>query len=305
MTVLAAARLGGLDPVLDLASLAVPPAAVVSALCAIRLLARTRSATGKLICGLCLVPGVVVWEPGLNPASCRPSLRVAWINAHNPATARPIADWIEREAPQIVGVAEVDRNALALRAYLARRYPYRQSCLVNDHCSTLLYAARRPRDAQGLARGDPENRKALSAVRMTFAGRTPASAVTVLAVHLSRPFPLRRQRRELAELETALSLSGDTIVMGDFNMPPRMQALRAFAARNGLRVVPAGGPTWPTRLGGVKIGGLWQIDQLLLGPGWRVAGVRRSPDLGSDHRGYVADLCRVAENGAGTGSDPE
>ncbi|MCJ2186820.1 hypothetical protein MTR66_08340, partial [Novosphingobium sp. 2638] len=63
--------------------------------------------------------------------------------------------------------------------------------------------------------------------------------------------------------------------------------------RNGLRVAAAGGPTWPVRYGGHRIGGLWQIDQLLVGRNWRVAAVRRSPDLGSDHLGYVADLCRA------------
>ena len=297
LAILLAALFGERFPALDLASLAVLPAACVSLAGGCWLLVRARSLTARLLLSVCLMPGVAALLPGPARAPCAPSmprLRVAWINAHNPADARPILAWIARERPQIAGVAEVEPGARALRAGLAARYPHWHSCLANTRCSTVLYAAVRPERMEGLARGDPENRKALSAVSMTFAAAGRSRPVQILAAHLSRPLPLGRQRAELAELEAALQPAADTIVMGDFNMPPRMRALRAFAARSGLDIVSIGRPTWPERVGGAGIGGLWQIDQLLLGRGWRVSAIRRSPDLDSDHRGYVADVCRVS-----------
>jgi endonuclease/exonuclease/phosphatase (EEP) superfamily protein YafD len=44
--------------------------------------------------------------------------------------------------------------------------------------------------------------------------------------------------------------------------------------------------------GRLSLPGLWQIDHLLLGRDWQVEAIRTSEDLGSDHRGFVADLCR-------------
>lgn len=300
LMLLAAARLGAAYPVPDLINLAAVPLAVASILAAACLLLRARTWAGRSLLLLCCLPGFLLLLPQAGGRSdCGPSaerLRVAWINAHHPKQPDRIARWLEAEQPQVVGVAEL-RAGLPLRRFLEERYPHWQSCLGNGRCSSLLYSRARPAETQGLARGDPENRKALSAVRMRLelndaAKPRRSSAVQIFAVHLSRPLPLGSQAKELLALDAHLRSGADTIVMGDMNMSPRMQLLRDFAARNGLSVTPTPRPTWPISIGGYSLPGLWQIDHLLAGRDWQVVAIRTGPDVGSDHKGFVADLCR-------------
>lgn len=298
LLLLAAAPLGGAYAVLDLINLVAAPLALASLLIAAFLLTRARTWPGRALLGLCCIPGLLLFLPRAAAFDdCGPTtrrLRIAWINAHHPAQSGPIVRWLQAEQPQVVGVAEL-RPGLPLRQALEERYPYWQSCLGNGRCSTLLYSRKPPARLQGLARGDPENRQALSAVRMELVPnaaqrRSPPSQI--LAVHLSRPLPLGLQARELLALDNQLRSAPDTIVMGDFNLSARMQLLRDFAARNGLSVTPAPRPTWPISVAGHSLPGLWQIDHLLVGKDWQVAAMRTGPDVGSDHKGFVADLCR-------------
>jgi Uncharacterized protein conserved in bacteria len=291
-----AASLGGLHEVLDLASLAAFPAAVVAALAGAVLLIRAPSLVWRvLVIGCLLTTTPVFIAVRGQPSVCRDrssALKIAWLNAHNPGAAAPISDWIDAEAPQIVGLAEVGPRSASLRKHLEKRYPYRLSCLKNGRCSTMLYSVLAPASGRSLAHGDPEDRKALSAVYMAI-GAADGTAFDVVALHLSRPLPMGRQASELAKLEAEVDPSPGAIIMGDFNMSPRMKILQNFAASRGLTVTRTPQPTWPTELMGRKTKGLWQIDHLLIGKAWDVAEIRVSPDLGSDHRGYIATLCRA------------
>jgi endonuclease/exonuclease/phosphatase (EEP) superfamily protein YafD len=300
-------RLGEIWPLFDMINLIAGPLALASLLLAVVMLIRARTWAGRALTCACLVPGIVLMMPERNEETvCGPSartLRVAWINTRHLKRSRAIADWLERAQPQIVGVAEL-KPALSLRKVLEARYPYWQSCLGNGRCSTLLYSRIAPSEQAGLAHGDPENRKALSAVRMSFGpgsggkGVPSLAGVHIFAAHLSRPLPLGRQRHELRELDQNAGLTADAIVMGDMNMSPRMQVLNAFAARNGLRLTRTDRPTWPVHIHGYDLTGFWQIDHLLLGSNWKVVSIRTGPDVGSDHRGYVADLCHDRQVGA-------
>ncbi|HUD90657.1 endonuclease/exonuclease/phosphatase family protein [Sphingobium sp.] len=298
MLVLLGAASGAQAPFLDLLSLVALPAAVMSIGSAAMLAARTARASHCALLLVAAVPGLMVLLPETRgTAHCSPSgerLRVAWLNVQRTDRSSAIMAWIERENPQVVGVGELDKNATHLRARLAARYRDRASCLANGRCSTVLYSRIAPVESRALARGDAENRRALSAVRMRLGYGDKGVNFPIVAVHLSRPFPLGRQRQELRDLGPFLLQSPDAIVIGDFNMSPRMSALRQFASQNGLRINAAGGPTWPV-FGAWA--GLWQIDHVLTGSDWAVTALRRSPDLGSDHRGLVADLCRVESAG--------
>lgn len=299
---IAASWLGRFSPLLDLASLVfVPACLLVSFSCAILVMCAARRSSrlaGLAVAAAAL--GLPLLESAAPPPRCAtqgPRLRVAWINAHHPADPRRIVAWLDRENPRIVGVAEVDMRSQSLRRELERRFPYRQSCLANGHCSTLIYSRERLVAAQGLARGDPERRRALSAVHARLRTNT-RHPLELAAVHFSWPVPPGRQSSEIAELEQAFVRPADLVVMGDFNMSPRMAIVNVFAARNALRIVRSPRPTWPADIAGWSLPGLWQIDHLLVGAHWAVAAMRVSPRLGSDHRGYVADLCAVQGPGA-------
>jgi len=290
LLVLGAGLLGSAAPLFDLANLAVPPFAVLGIACSLGLLCMVRRWWKKagmiaaaIGCGAMLIP------PAAPPATCAAGtarVRVAWFNAHGMEDPAPIMAWLERENPALVGFAEVSPGSHLVRAAVLARYPHMQSCSRNGYCSTLIYARAAPVAGAALARGDPENRKALSAAAMRFAD------FNVMAVHLSRPLPLGRQGEELAQLAGQLDGPADTVIMGDFNATRRMHVLRDFAARGGFGIGKADGPTWPQYWDGEQTMPLIQIDQVLVGRNWAITALRTSPDLGSDHRGLVADLCR-------------
>ena len=299
LLILLASVLGSFSPLFDLANLVVVPVAIVSIAAAVVLAiwARGRIAKGALIaaaltCGLLLIP------PADDPAQCAadaPRIRIAWLNAHGTDDAAPIIAWLQAEQPDAVGFAELGNGSQTVRDAVLALYPHRQTCLANQRCSTVIYVRDEPLSAEPLGYGNPHNRTGLSATRVTLAapGATAGDApLNLMAVHLSRPLPLGDQRAELASVNAQIRQPADTVIIGDFNMTRRMKALSGFAAANGLTAAATDRPTWPLFYGDQSTVPLLQIDHLLLGRNWTHEGVRTSPDLGSDHRGFVADICR-------------
>jgi|GEM_PF-7102432 len=297
LLVLLAGLLGSAAPILDLANLVMVPFAALGLACALGLLfivrrwwKKTGMAAAAFASGLMLIPPAA--PPSVCPAGTA-RLRVAWLNAQGSNNPAQIAAWLDREKPVLVAFGELSRGgSAAVRAAVLERYPHVQSCLREEGCSTIIYARDEPLGMAPLARGDPANRKALSAARMTFA-MAGGTELNVMAAHLSRALPLGRQGEELAELESHLQGPADTIILGDFNATRRMHVLRDFAARNGFGVGKADAPTWPLNWGGRATTPVIQIDQVLAGRNWAIEDLRTSPNLGSDHRGLVADLCRL------------
>jgi len=295
LLVLLAGVLGSTAPLFDLANLVVVPFAVLGLVGALGLLLMVRRWWKKAgMAAAALASGFMLIPPAAPPASCpagTPRLRVAWLNAQGTDDPAPIMAWLDREDPAVVAFGELGRRgSIAVRAAVQERWPYAQSCLGGLACSTIIYAKTAPLAQAGLARGDPENRKALSAARVSLA--LDGAQINLMAAHLSRALPLGRQGQELAELESHLERPADTIILGDFNATRRMHVLRNFAARNGFGVGKADAPTWPLRWEGRATTPVIQIDQVLAGRNWAVQALRTSPDLGSDHLGLVADLCR-------------
>lgn len=293
LLVLLAGWLGRIDPFLDLANLIAFPAALLAMASGGALVWLARRRWHKALFALPVLLGLLALIPPAGaPARCAPGgqgLRLAWLNAHNANDPAPIIAWLERERPDAVGFAELGTHSPAVREAVRRAYPYAQSCHANDRCSTRLYSRTAPVAQAPLAQGDAQNRKALSALRMTLP-MPGGERLNLMAAHLSRPLPLGRQAHELDRLARALERPGDTIIMGDFNATRRMYVLEGFLDRNGFAAAAAP-PTWPLRLGSSRALPLVQIDHLLVGRGWAVRDIRLSGDLGSDHRGYVADLC--------------
>lgn len=212
----------------------------------------------------------------------------AWIDNSQPGVA---ARWILDQQPDVVVLLEAKGRAAKLPALLAQALPYQVACLPKLPCSTRVLSRLRPTQQLPLGQGDVENRQGLSAAAMSLAMANGRS-VTIVGVHLSRPLPLGRQRRELAELEGRLVAHdpASLIIAGDFNAPQDSLMLRRFATNYELGRV-ATGATWPYAPEHQGIPNLLAIDHIFLGRANGVLDSGVGPVIGSDHNPVFATVC--------------
>ena len=116
-----------------------------------------------------------------------------------------------------------------------------------------------------------------------------------MGVHPTSPKPTepedsRERNYQLDHIgATVEGVAGPVIVAGDFNTTPWSPHFRDLLATTGLRDAGTGRgwlPTWPGRLGPAGI----PIDHVLVRGEVAVTGLRRGPDVGSDHYPLIADL---------------
>jgi len=209
-------------------------------------------------------------------------------------TAGRAADWVLAQDADIVVLEEAANRGEEVARRLAPRYPFRVTCRGARTCSTVILSRRPPIASQGLARGDAENRKALSAAwaRYDFGGR----ALTVFAVHLSRPWPWGGQEEDRTKLIAEVRKLPDPnlIVLGDFNTTPWTFAGKRQDAALQMNRITRALFTWPLyyrpRVRVYPTVPIMPIDQAYLRPGLLPVAVRSGPELGSDHRPVVIDL---------------
>lgn len=296
LAVLVAGRLGAAFPLLDLANLALVPAAIAAIVLAAALAWLTLRWTKRAAYALVIVAAAVLLIPpsdaGGQCSADAPRLRVAWLNLQGSTQPAPILAWLEAEQVEVAAFGELHESVEPTRSAIFARFPHWQSCLPGGACSTVIAARQAPLSMTPLSRGDVQNRKSLSAARMII-GKGEDAPLRLVAVHLSRAPHVERQRGELARLQVLLESPADTVVIGDFNMVRRMRGLANFARDNGFRTTVADRATWPLWWQGRSIPPVIQIDHVLAGRNWRVESLRSSGDLGSDHRGIVAQLCRA------------
>lgn len=271
-------------------------------LIALGLIARRRAASRRtappawlIAASLALAAGLIAWllQPLFPrwpaPSGAAPAVRIvefnSWIDNRTPVLA---ARWILAERPDVVVLLEGARAPLI--HVLMQELPFRTSCNRDGPCTTMILSRARPAERRGLAHGDADNHKALSAAYVRFGA--PGRGFAVLAVHLSHSWPWGRQRAETRALVAAMAgTSNDRlIVTGDFNASPWSNSMRRIEA--GLVVSPIGGEaaSWPARRSRLPLPPLLWIDHTLLGPGWRGARSVRGPALGSDHFPFLVTL---------------
>ena len=210
-------------------------------------------------------------------------------------TPREAAAWVLAQRADIVVLEEAAGLAQGIVGGLAPHYPFKVTCRGQRRCSTLILSRVAPVASAGLAKGDAENRKALSAAwaRYDLGGRS----ITVFAAHLARPWPWGRQaedRRQLIE-EVRKLPDQNLILVGDFNTTPWTFAGKRQDEALGMRRITRALFTWPlyVRPGYVKAYPMFPvlpIDQAYLRPGLLPVAVSGGPNLGSDHRPVVIDL---------------
>jgi endonuclease/exonuclease/phosphatase (EEP) superfamily protein YafD len=221
-----------------------------------------------------------------------------WKDNRDPDAA---AAWILARRPDIVVLEEAAREGGRIRDRLRGRFPYATDCLgAAGRCSTIILSSRSPLRAAGLARGDPENRGGLSAAWAEF--EDPQGPFTVVAAHLSRPWPFGSQRSELSQLQAFLKdRDRDRLIMlGDFNQTPWTFAMRRLETAVGMRRRTGTLFTWPIRYdrNGRRLPGpaFLPLDHVFAGPGW-ASHVERGPPLGSDHYPLLVKLAPTGWKG--------
>jgi endonuclease/exonuclease/phosphatase (EEP) superfamily protein YafD len=201
------------------------------------------------------------------------------------ADIRPAIAWIKGTGADLVTIEEA-AGELPVVAALRPDYPHAVSCVAGMHCSTMILSRRPFIASGGLARGDPENRKGLSAAWATIASRD--GPFTVVAAHLDRPWPWHSRPADMAELAAFVrDRGGDTtLVAGDFNRPAWTFQLRRVTAALGLARAPDI-RSWPASRIAPP---LLAIDHVFFGRRWTVDRIDRGPWLGSDHFPLLARL---------------
>jgi len=234
------------------------------------------------------------WFPAEVPAAqgARP-VRIYFANvwANNRDNAA-IARSVQAENADVVAMVEIaDQHAPALPDIL-KAYPYRTSTAPARYFRggpRTVIASRWP-----IERSSVEIQDGLAVGEVVV--QAPDGPFRLLAVHLTRPWPLdgrvRAQRDQTRRLAQRIR-SGEhqrVVVVGDFNATAASAILRRFAGEAGVRPAQARIGTWfdplpgPFRLA---------IDNAFVGPGMTVLERRVGPDNGSDHRPIVVTVARA------------
>ncbi len=194
-----------------------------------------------------------------------------------------LINWVKAEQADILMASEVsDRWVAALRA-LEPQLPHGHGVRPGE----VAILSRLP-----ITRSQHDS--SLSFARLASAEiATPAGPVELVVVH--PPVPTRGARGAAGNAGVIAAVGslagkacGGVIITGDFNSTPWSPAFSAMVAQAGL-VFDRGArmPTWPTWLP------TWlglPLDHILVGRGCTIAGLRRGPRIGSDHRPILADI---------------
>lgn len=202
-----------------------------------------------------------------------------------------LAQLIQREAPDLVALEEVDATWLTvLEPSLYHIYPYRKLVPLDSPFGIALYS-----------------KLPLSGVQVKFFGKAyrgrlfpsilaqvqygKQKTFSVLATHPLPPksgFEVRNS--QLADIAAQRSGFGkDLVVVGDLNISQWSPYFSRFIGATGLRDSQRGfgvQPSWPANAPLLRV----PIDHVLVSPGIAVINRRLGPDIGSDHLPVIADL---------------
>lgn len=230
-----------------------------------------------------------LWDGASAPARRGEPFRVISFNLYkdNPE-AHAAARWIAGQAPDFVILVEASKRAAKVADLLEADYPHRYDCQGNGDCSTMILSRTPALSVEHHARGDTENRRALSAMTVRF--RRGERALDITAVHLKRPWPFARQSFDFAQLSALVGRrDGHHIVAGDFNNVPWTFAMNRMAYDLDVRLASGGMRSWPSPNGPVL-----PLDNIYVGSCVVSPEVERGPSLGSDHYPLVMDA-RLAD----------
>jgi len=113
--------------------------------------------------------------------------------------------------------------------------------------------------------------------------------VFIAAAHLAKPWMSGIAEPELAQMTAQLNwLTGPSVVVGDFNMPPWSRPMRGILGETGFRAIRGGPATWPASAPAPM---RLPIDHVLIREEVAVTSVVPFGEgLGSNHLGLIAGI---------------
>jgi endonuclease/exonuclease/phosphatase (EEP) superfamily protein YafD len=232
-------------------------------------------------------------------------LRVAHANLlyHNRET-HLLLPWLEHEDPDLVALLEYSPSwQRAIGAQLDARFPHHLvTPSFKDPWSPALYSlalySKLP-----FTRGEIVATGASSQEFLDVELGLDGEPLRVLVLHPNRPGESARtatRNAVLAQAAARAPFGARSLVLADMNATAWSPAYADFVARTGLREAREGYGRLATWRSDRYIAGLWlDLDHLFVGAALDVQGLRRGPDIGSDHRPLIASFGLRSARAAG------
>lgn len=207
-------------------------------------------------------------------------LTLVWSNmfVQNPVPQK-ILPWIAEKNPDIVVLVEVTyKQRKAMADILKDSYPY------VTRSNDMIIASRYPVTT-------PTARvRGFIAYSMTV--RTPKGPITLVAAHLTRPWPYTAEGKQPYQFEHLYEglkyLPREKMVLvGDFNSSPYAAHLRDFAKRRDMSIAYGLPGTWYSVLPAI---GRVTIDNVLVSRDLHLSNRQVGPSTGSDHSPVYVEI---------------
>lgn len=213
------------------------------------------------------------------------TVNVLQSNRRAEALLAQVAGW----RPDVVLALETDRWWDARLAVLAADYPHAVRRPQDNTYGLTLYSRLALEDARVRFVLDDDVPSVWTGLRLPSGAR-----LALRGVHPRPPRPgIDTVLRDAELLAIGIEAGGNeraTVMMGDFNDVPWSRTVGLFRALSGLTDPRIGRALLPTFHAVVPVG-LWPLDHVLAGGDLALIGMRRLPDVGSDHFPLLVDLC--------------
>ncbi|TNB49668.1 hypothetical protein FF124_01535 [Martelella lutilitoris] len=220
---------------------------------------------------------------------------------HRNRNGAAIADWLKAQDADVVYALESSPIWRHLDA-LSETYPYCAGCERVERSDDLLVLSKFPlQDVSLFSLGELASRRFIRS-RIEVEG----TSVTLVAMHLTKPYFDDLQQEELARARHLLrTVEGPIILGGDFNSSLLSPDIQSFIGSTGLRSHAHEPRTWPVRAPSIGL----PIDHILVRPPAHIDKLARMEDsLGSNHFGLIAEISipvgPLAETGGAKAADP-
>ena len=211
-------------------------------------------------------------------------IRLLFLNAlaENSENGARIIETALSYDPDVIVFAESEAVADHL-APLQGRYSFLSPC-TEEKCELLVASKEQPKRFWTLKLNAVwDDRYAVAELELPH-----GASFFLAASHLSKPWLSGIAEAELARVIAQYNwLSGPSVVVGDFNAAPWSRSMLHLLSSTEMRTLGTPSGTWPTGAGGFGI----PLDHVLVKNGARVVSIAYfGGNLGSNHRGFVADI---------------